>query len=59
LKEAVSTYGKISNASMRAVPNGLDCCDIEFEVVNECNMIPKPILFLFLARFSSPYYTSV
>jgi expansin (peptidoglycan-binding protein) len=35
LKEAVSTFGKISNASMRAVPNGLDCCDIEFEVFNE------------------------
>lgn len=37
LKEAVSTYGKISNASMRAVPNGLDCCDIEFESVESRN----------------------
>ncbi|KAG6735428.1 hypothetical protein POTOM_061964 [Populus tomentosa] len=37
LKEAVSTFGKISNASMRAVPNGLDCCDIEFESVESRN----------------------
>ncbi|KAF9688148.1 hypothetical protein SADUNF_Sadunf02G0167000 [Salix dunnii] len=37
LKEAVSTFGKISNASMRAVSNGLDCCDIEFESVESRN----------------------
>ncbi|KAJ4838648.1 hypothetical protein Tsubulata_004241 [Turnera subulata] len=33
LKEAMSSFGNISNASMRPVPNGLDCCDIEFESV--------------------------
>ncbi|KAJ6686675.1 hypothetical protein OIU79_016443 [Salix purpurea] len=37
LKEAVSTFGMVSNASMRAVPNGLDCCDIEFESVESRN----------------------
>ncbi|XVE73403.1 hypothetical protein DITRI_Ditri11bG0115400 [Diplodiscus trichospermus] len=31
LKEAVSLLGNVSKASKRSVPNGLDCCDIEFK----------------------------
>ncbi|CAK7348389.1 unnamed protein product [Dovyalis caffra] len=37
LKKAVSIFGEISIASMRIVPNGLDCCDIEFESVKSRN----------------------
>ncbi|XP_059659385.1 uncharacterized protein LOC132306147 [Cornus florida] len=33
LIEAISIFGKISSASMRSVPNELDCCDVEFECV--------------------------
>ncbi|KAK9281400.1 hypothetical protein L1049_004300 [Liquidambar formosana] len=33
LKEAISIFGKITNASMRTVPNELDCCDVVFESV--------------------------
>ncbi|XVF32865.1 hypothetical protein REPUB_Repub17cG0119600 [Reevesia pubescens] len=32
LKEAILVFGKVSKASKRSVPNGLDCCDIEFKV---------------------------
>ena len=32
LIEAISVFGVISRASMRTVPYGLDCCDVEFEV---------------------------
>uniref|UniRef100_A0A2P2P121 Uncharacterized protein LOC105137957 isoform X11 n=1 Tax=Rhizophora mucronata TaxID=61149 RepID=A0A2P2P121_RHIMU len=31
LIEAILIFGKILNASVKTVPNGLDCCDIEFE----------------------------
>ncbi|XP_039012138.1 uncharacterized protein LOC120141286 [Hibiscus syriacus] len=31
LKEAISVFGKVSKASKRSVPNGFDCCDIEFK----------------------------
>ncbi|GAV86793.1 hypothetical protein CFOL_v3_36005 [Cephalotus follicularis] len=27
------TFGNVSNASIRVIPNGLDCCDVEFESV--------------------------
>ncbi|PSS14716.1 Acyl-homoserine-lactone synthase [Actinidia chinensis var. chinensis] len=33
LIEAMSVFGVISRASMRTVPYGLDCCDVEFECV--------------------------
>ncbi|XP_038714100.1 uncharacterized protein LOC120007754 isoform X2 [Tripterygium wilfordii] len=33
LKEAMSIFGKISNATMRTVESGLNCCDVEFESV--------------------------
>ncbi|XWS31801.1 hypothetical protein CRYUN_Cryun23aG0107300 [Craigia yunnanensis] len=31
LKEAISVFGKVSKASKRSVPNGLNCYDIEFK----------------------------
>ncbi|KAK6239460.1 hypothetical protein QUC31_004929 [Theobroma cacao] len=40
LKEAISAFVKVSKASKRSVPNGLDCCDIEFKSVESRNTAP-------------------
>ncbi|KAE8697943.1 MYB-like DNA-binding domain protein [Hibiscus syriacus] len=32
LKKTISVFGKVSKFSKRSVPNGLDCCDIEFKL---------------------------
>ncbi|OMO63954.1 Thioredoxin [Corchorus capsularis] len=36
LEEAISVFGKVSKAFKRSVPNGLDCCDIEFKTIKSC-----------------------
>ncbi|XP_017973714.1 PREDICTED: uncharacterized protein LOC18613667 [Theobroma cacao] len=40
LKEAISAFVKVPKASKRSVPNGLDCCDIEFKSVESRNTAP-------------------
>lgn len=45
LIEAVSSFGKIYCASMRNVPNGLDCCDVIFEV--NINLFESRIYLIF------------
>ncbi|KAL3519136.1 hypothetical protein ACH5RR_021725 [Cinchona calisaya] len=31
LVQAISMFGKVSSACIRSVPDGLDCCDVDFE----------------------------
>ncbi|GMQ00293.1 hypothetical protein CsSME_00047438 [Camellia sinensis var. sinensis] len=46
---AISIFGEISRASMRTLPNGLHCCDVEFQVNNN-NIFRFSYIYIYAYR---------
>ena len=55
LKEALSTFGKISKASMRSKPKKCGCCYIQFEVLFFFFVCPSLLSLFFLTWLSNKY----